>query len=916
MGAKIDPECNLFEGKSRAAGCGLMSNINSLSLGAGLLGIDVGSIQANAQATLEAALARKAAAKAVTTPWSSAGMRLAPSADDLVRQALAGKSAISNSSALTSTRNQDAQSLFALYNGLNSLTALATKAALKTTSDFDRSQLQNAFAKQLAESQAYVEKIDLQKVTLVKGAKLTKEDSTLVLARNASQYVTGVVQDGKFEDPVAALGGSVKFNITISRSTGASTIAIDLDDMGATPRTMSNIADFVTQKLKDAGSSATFAAVRVGTPNSAGRIEADTFGFKISTISFEKISFSADVSGPALVVAGSTGSGAAADGRITKLTNLSGGGTEEFVSTLNPEKGQVTWRQTVVGADGSYYAVGETTASLDGSPLKSEKDAVLAKYDSAGKLLWTKTLGAADDATGYSLAVSDDGKVAVAGSTTGKISADVKGGTDSFVTVFDAKGVEQWTRQSGTSQDDKAVGVAFDADGNVVIAGMTKGPLAGVSQGSWDGYLQTFTADGATVSKQQFGTSGEDSVAGVVVTDDGKVVVATTENGRGVLRKFDVAANASGVPEWTQDLGDMGLGGQLTSIAYENGAIYLGGRTASASFDAAQGGTAFGGMQDGFIARFDDGVGGPTKAWGTYTGGSGDDVVRGIAVSNGKVYATGETTAAMGGATQVGTQDVFMAQFNGTTGAQEFVSQASGGAGYAKGASIAVDPNGDSVLDLLGLPRGELNAPRSQELTARSNVRVGDSFYVSIGGGVKRKITIEKGDDWSDLAYKINSAISLNGRAAVRSTTSGTSLRVEAKGNAMIEFTSGPAGKDALGPLGLTVGTIYNDPALSSDTTSSSAPRVIALGLDQTWSLADKTAAASVRDTLDQVLRRVRNAYDAATGETDATTKKPGKTGGAVPAFLSAQLSNYSAALYRLQSGGSSTSSAASLLTG
>lgn len=893
-----------------------MTNISSMYAGAGMLGIDVSSIQANAQAMLEAAQARKSAATAVTTPWSSAGLRLAPSADDLVRQALAGKSAISSSNTMTSTRNQDAQSLFALYNGLTSLSALATKAALKTTSDFDRTQLQNAFTKQLAEAQGYVEKIDLQKVTLVKGSKLTKEDSALVLARNASQYVTGVVQDGAFEDPVAALAGNVKFNVTISRSTGSSTIAIDLADMGATPRTMSNVADFVTQKLKDAGSNATFAAVRVGTPNSAGRIEADTFGFKITTISTEKISFSADVTKPALVVAGSTGAGANSDGRITKLVDLDAGGSEEFVNTINPDKGAVTWRQTVVGADGSYYAVGDTTASLDGSPLKSEKDAILAKYDSAGKLLWTKTLGAADDAIGYSLAVSDDGKVAVAGSTTGRINADVKGGTDSFVTVYDAKGVEQWTRQSGTTLDDKAMGVAFDAAGNVVVAGMTKGPLAGASQGLWDGYLQTYTADGATVSKQQFGTTGEDSVAGLVVTDDGKVVVATTENGRGVLRKFDVAANASGVPEWTQDLGDLGTGGQLTSIAYEDGAIYLGGRTANASFDAAQGGTAFGGTQDGFIARYDDGAGGPTKAWGTYTGGSGDDAVRGIAVSDGKVYATGETTAAMSGATQLGVQDMFMAQFDGNSGAQEFITQASGGAGYAKGASIAVDPHGQSVLDLLGLPRGELNTPRSQDLTARSNVRVGDSFYVSIGGGVKRKVTIEKGDDWSDLAYKINSAIGLNGRASVRSTTTGTSLRVEAKGDSMIEFTSGPDGKDALGPLGLTVGTVYNDPLLSSDTSSSSAPRVIALGLDQTWNLSDKTAAASIRDTLDQVLRRVRSAYDAATGATDETVKKPGKTGGTVPAYMTQQLANYTAALNRLQSGGSSTSSSASLLTG
>ncbi|MET0547622.1 MAG: hypothetical protein ABWZ40_15085 [Caulobacterales bacterium] len=892
-------------------------SINGLAVGAGMFGIDVSSIQANAESLLAAAQAKKDAKSAVTTPWSSAGQRLAASSETLVRNALAGRSAILGSQTMQSVTARDAQGLFKLYNGLQALSALAEKAALKTTSDFERSQLNDAFAKAVSEAQTYVDKIDLDRVTLVKGDKLTKEDSALVLSKNSNEYVTGVVQDGAFEDPVATLAGNVKFDMSLTTFGVTNNISLDLSEMGATPRTMQNVVDYINGKLQASGAVARFSAVRVGTPNASGRVEADTFGFKITTISTEKVTFSAPTTAPALVIAGRTGNGTTADARLTKITDLAGTPSEVFAQTLNPDKGAVTWRSTAVAPDGGYYAVGDTTVSLDGTALKSAKDAILAKYDSAGKLLWTKTLGAADDATAYSLAVSDDGDVAIAGATSGRLTDAVKGGTDSFVTLIDASGNEVWTKQTGTVSDDKATAIAFDASGNVVVAGSTKGSMvSGTQQGGWDNYVESFDATGALVSRQQFGTSGDDSIGAIAIADDGQVIIGSTENGRGVLHKFSITPPVSGTPTWTQDLGEVGVGGGVYALTYENGAIYVGGRTSNASFDAAQGGAASGGAEDGFLARYDDGAS-PAKAWGTFMASSGDDAVRSITVDNGTVYATGDTTGAIGGATKVGTQDVFVATINGSSGAVNTAMQFSGGAGYASAASVAIDTQGDSILDVLGLPRGRLNVPRPAEITARSSVRVGDSFYVTVNGGSKRRVVIEKGDDWSDLSFKINAIIGLNGRAAVRSTSSGSSLRVEAKGNSLIEFSSGPSGQDALGALGLKLGTVFNDPALLATTTSSSAPSVIALGLDSSWSLLKSADAAKARDALVTVERRVRNAYDATLRDPNAdTTKKPGKAGGAVPAYLQAQLANYNAALYRLQSGGSSTSSAASLLTG
>src|SRR5690606_41127337 len=66
---------------------------------------------------------------------------------------------------------------------------------------------------------------------------------------------------------------------------------------------------------------------------------------------------------------------------------------------------------------------------------------LLMKYDTAGRLAFTRVLGAASEASGYALSVADDGRVAVAGSVTGALepgASGVKPGvSDSFVTVFD-----------------------------------------------------------------------------------------------------------------------------------------------------------------------------------------------------------------------------------------------------------------------------------------------------------------------------------------------------------------------------------------------------------------------------------------------------------------------------------------------
>ncbi len=102
------------------------------------------------------------------------------------------------------------------------------------------------------------------------------------------------------------------------------------------------------------------------------------------------------------------------------------------------------------------------------------------KYDSAGRLVATRTLGAASTASGYAIAIDANGDVAVAGSVTGALNTsttdagktgEVANVADSFVTVFNKDGEEQWTQRRGARAADEATSVAFGADGIVYIGG-------------------------------------------------------------------------------------------------------------------------------------------------------------------------------------------------------------------------------------------------------------------------------------------------------------------------------------------------------------------------------------------------------------------------------------------------------------
>jgi hypothetical protein len=288
--------------------------------------------------------------------------------------------------------------------------------------------------------------------------------------------------------------------------------------------------------------------------------------------------------------------------------------------------------------------------------------------------------------------------------------------------------------------------------------------------------------------------------------------------------------------------------------------------------------------------------------------------------SDGTVYLTGSTTGTFAGQTRniANVSNTFATSLT-ASGTINWTRQYGGLDGISSGASIAVDPNGSSVLDALGLPRGTINPNQSVDLTAQTALRAGDSFQIQFQGVAPRTatITIDKGETLQSLATKINIQLQTAGKASVNYTGGAEGLKIAVNPGVTLSLAAGPKDFDALARLGLPAGTLTasggNTPSSTSSTSTSSTTQAFGLGLTGTFDLSTKTGADVARSQLLGVLSKIQTAYQK-TNAPAALPTGPGITNGSVSPYLTSQLANYNLALGLM--GGSGTTSSASSLTG
>ncbi|PHS23193.1 MAG: hypothetical protein COA85_10190 [Robiginitomaculum sp.] len=803
----------------------------------------------------------------------------------------------------------DQKKLFALYSGVNKMAALATDASNRTTSSARRSFLNKNLTKGIAQLSSFLSATKFKDLSFLQGEKLTSARSTLAIGRGRSEFVTGVIQDGPFDAPVASLSGNVQFDITAKKLNGNVVVNIDLAGMGTTSRTLDNVAAFINTKLVAAGLVTTVKREKIGTPDKNGIIPGSQFGLKFTGVSSEPLSFSSPNSTPSLYTVGTSGFGKDLAVQLVRYDSQVGGApTVAFSKRLGTTEGTPNKALAVkTGANGEVYVLSQSTGTQGGLTPRGTQDVFLTKYDSTGQEVFTRGIGAADTASGLALAVAADGSVVVAGKVTGILGSTTNfGGADAFATKFDANGREVFVKRFGGSGTDDVRSIALGANGNIYLAGRTSSPLSGAQGGGDDGYVRALSATGATLYTRQFGGAGNETANAITVDANGDLLVASVESGIGKLRKYS-ALDGLSAALYTHDLGTLD-GGTISSITLDGTGIIVAG-SAGAANALGTAVTAHAGGRDGFVARIDEnGLGQPVRTYTTFLGTSGQDRINGIVANGGNLYLAGNTTGSLpNGGALAGIENAYSAVLNAANGTQTGSVQVSGRGGFSSAASIAVDPQGVSILDALGLPRGDVLYTDSRLLTDRSLARAGDSFLLSVDGGVKRKIRISATDNYRTLSQKINAITILNGKASVVRGTGGDTLKITSTTGHSIELFAGPKGRDLLSALGLPEGVVQASKVINPKTTTPSGPPSYGLSLGSGLDLTTLKGAKAATDILQKALTTIRSAYRTLTLDPalkDLLNGKGKGLGGSVPAYLSRQIANYSAGLARLQSGG------------
>jgi hypothetical protein len=929
-----------------------------------LLGLYGGSYDASSATALTAAITKKAQP---TAPWATGVTAPDPSA--LVRSALAGRGIINENATQLDVKgaSTDYKKLFAMYQGLETLNALTNRAATSGLTSTETAQLQKRFAAGMAELGAYVGKADLDGVRIVQGTSTSLSKTTAAVPRDSAVSITGPIYEGSLDTPVAAFEGDTKFNITIKVPVGLSTsttsVPIDLAGMGAAPRTMDNVLSYINKQLEDGGFQTRIGRQQIKEEPKTVQVNGkavtlpagpDKWALAIRGTSTETVGFTADQTSDAVYVVQSAGNPATtvtttvngvkttkttaastqtnqilkfqADGGDAPAPTTGNVGETQWVDgRLSQETlpdGVQTVRASAVGPDGSLWIVADVTAGPDTQPIKGVQDVALMKYDSAGRLVATRALGAASSASGYALAIDASGNVAVAGSVTGALgtsttdagkTGEVANLADSFVTVFSKDGEEQWTQRRGARAADEATSVSFGADGVVYVGGRSKSAMTGtVGVGGWDGYVQAFKAGepyptagivAKAIGVSQFGTSGDDSVDATTV-DGNKLYTAGVENGHAVVRQFTL--DATGVPTLaaTRDLGV--ISGDIAGVSVANGKVILTGTSRDSGLSAGTTTNANSGGKDVFVAALSTNLTPSTDDRLSWYGTAGEDSAADVKVHDGKVWITGITGKS---ATATSTTDPtkgYLARLDPLTGAVEYEKSWTGVGDQAKPATLAVASNGASVLDRLGLPQGEIDQSDSKFLTAATSLRVGDRFYITpADGGRATPVTIEAKDTLATLARKISVAsggklkvtvasegATVTGKDGETTTTTGGFQRLSITAKDGVKgavLTSGETGRDALAGLGLSAGYI-------GLATVDKGLQTYGMGLPSNLTLNDTASIKTAGEKIQAALKAVRDSYRALAPVDPATSA----AGGAVPAYLTNQIANYQAALSRL----------------
>lgn len=181
-------------------------------------------------------------------------------------------------------------------------------------------------------------------------------------------------------------------------------------------------------------------------------------------------------------------------------------------------------------------------------------DIFIVSFDAAGACIWSERFGVAGQSQDIdSLAVDGSGNVLIAGVAYGGLVFGTDPLSGYFIAKFDSTGAPLWSKSFAASSNSSFPTLAVDPSGNIVLAGsfsttVNFGGGTLTSAGSTDAFVAKFDPSGAYDWAKSYGDDNEQAANTVATDSCGNIFVAggfggTIDFGTGILTAHPTVAN-------------------------------------------------------------------------------------------------------------------------------------------------------------------------------------------------------------------------------------------------------------------------------------------------------------------------------------------------------------------------------------
>lgn len=195
------------------------------------------------------------------------------------------------------------------------------------------------------------------------------------------------------------------------------------------------------------------------------------------------------------------------------IAKYNSSGTMEWIKQTGSDSTDVA-NGITTDNKGYIFVTGQTLGKFGKSSF-GNSDSFLMKLDAAGNVLYKEQFGTPLNDFGMAITTDEIGGVYICGSTMGAIATVNKGIIDAFVSRFNEKGDLISSFQFGTDGVEIALQVITDDEQNIYVGGTTTGVLEGKQLGDGDSFISKFNSKGENLWSRQFGTEMHDGVRGM-----------------------------------------------------------------------------------------------------------------------------------------------------------------------------------------------------------------------------------------------------------------------------------------------------------------------------------------------------------------------------------------------------------------